>query len=129
MSLQLTIRTPAGVLFEGPVASVRAEDSSGGFGIRPGREDVVAVLPPGLLVFRDGEGEGFVALSGGLLSLERGACKVTARDAVLSRSLDDVAERLEALEAQRARRTGSRRDVLDQLAKEALRRMVREVRR
>jgi F-type H+-transporting ATPase subunit epsilon len=126
--LHLSIRTPGGVLFDGPVVRVRAEDASGWFGLRPGREDVVAVLPPGLLLFQDEEGEGFVALSSGLLSLEGGLCRVTAREAVLSRSLEDVAERLEALQRLRSQQARTHRDVLHQLAREALRRMVREAR-
>lgn len=128
MSLHLSIRTPGGLLYDGPVEAVRAEDASGWFGLRPRREDVVAVLPPSLLAFRDAEGEGFVAHAGGLLSLQAGACKVTAREAVFSRSLEDVAVRLDELQRLRSRRTGTRRDVLHQLAREALRRMGREAR-
>lgn len=128
MTLRLTIRTPGGLLFDAPVTSVRAEDASGWFGLRPGREDVVAVLPPGLLLFTDEAGEGYVALSGGLLALEAGVCRVTAREAVISRSLDDVAERLDELQRLRGRQSDTRRDVLHQLAREALRRMVGELR-
>lgn len=126
MTLRLTIRTPGGLLFDAPVAAIRVEDASGWFGVRPGREDVVAALPPGLLLFVDGEGEGFVALAGGLLSLERGVCRVTTREAVLSRSLDDVGERLGELQRLRGHQADTRRDVLHQLAREALRRMVQE---
>ena len=129
MTVRLVIRTPTGVLFDGPVGSIRAEDTSGWFGIRPGREGVVAALPAGLLLFRDEQGEGFVAHLGGLLSLDADDCRVTTREAVLSRALDDVAQRLEELQAQRGRRRVVHRDVLTQLAREALRRMVREVRR
>lgn len=128
MTLRLAIRTPGGLLFDGPVTAVRAEDASGWFGVRPGREDVVAVLPPGLLLFVDDSGEGFVALAGGLLSLERGVCRVTTREAVLSRSLEDVGDRLGELQRLRGQQADTRRDVLHQLAREALRRMVREAR-
>jgi F-type H+-transporting ATPase subunit epsilon len=129
VSLHLSIRTPVGLVFEGPVSAVRAEDRSGWFGVRPGREDLVAALPPGLLLFRDGDGEGFVALSGGLLSLKAGDCRVTAREAVLSRSLEDVAARLQELQALRGRQSEQQRDVLHRLAREALRRLVLEARR
>ena len=80
----------------GEVASVVAEDRDGWFGIRPGRADLVALLPAGLLVFRDPgpEGaEGFVALSGGVLDLAGSRCRVLAGDAVLSRSLEDIGAR------------------------------------
>lgn len=129
MPFTLTVRTPGGLVYDAEVESLRAEDLSGWFGVRPGREDVVAVLPPGLLLVKDGEGEGLVALSGGLLSLERGVCRVMAREAVVSRDLSEVAERLAALQRQRGERSAQRRDALERLAREALRRMVRGGRR
>lgn len=129
MTLRLTLRSPAGLLFAGEVDAVRAEDASGSFGLRPGHEGLVAVMPPGLLLFRDAQGEGFLAHVGGLLSLDADDCRVTVREAVLSRHLDDVAEQLEALQARRSRRREVQRDVLSQLAREVLRRLVREVRR
>lgn len=128
MSLTLKVRTPSGVTFEGPVSAIRAEDASGWFGLRTGREEVIAILPPGLLVFRDADGEGFIALSGGLLSLEGGVCQVTSRDATLSRNLDDVAEQLERAQQKRLERTEELRDALEKLAREALRRMMRRER-
>jgi F-type H+-transporting ATPase subunit epsilon len=125
----LSIRTPQGIVFSGEVLAVRAEDESGWFGVRPGREDVVAVMPPGLLMLRDEQGEGFVAHAGGLLSVHGGSCRVTAREAAFTRALDDVAGRLEDLLRLRAARAEVQRDVLDRLAREALRRIVRERRR
>lgn len=129
MGFPLTIRTPAGLAYEGEVEALRAEDTSGWFGVRAGREDLVAVLPPGLLLLRDAAGEAFVALSGGLLSVERGACQVTAREAVLSRDLAQVAGRIDALQRRRGVQAAVQRDVLDRLAREALRNLVREGRR
>lgn len=35
MTLRLSIHTPGGLLFDGPVNALRAEDSSGWFGVRP----------------------------------------------------------------------------------------------
>lgn len=122
MTLVLRLRTPQGLLLERPVESILAEDLDGWFGIRPGRPDLVAVLPAGLLAFRDAEGEGFVALGSGLLDLRGGECRVMCRDAVFTRDLAGVAERVEALQRSRHERTRALRGVLSDLARESLRR-------
>lgn len=122
-TLRFMIRSPSGLLVDQDVLSICAEDLDGFFGIRPGRADVMAVLPPGLLVFRDMSSETFVALSGGLLSMQRGVCRVAARDAVASRNLADIASVLEAHLTRRRKRRAMLRDVLDDLATEAIRRL------
>lgn len=126
--LSLALRTPAGLLYEGPVQAVVAEDLSGWFGIRPGRADLVAVLAPGLLVLRDEQGEAFAALSGGLLDLRGGLCRVLAREARVSRALPTLADELAAHLRSRRERGAARRVALDDLAREALRRLSREAR-
>ena len=122
-TLTLALRTPTGLLCEREVRAVVAEDLSGWFGILPGRADLVAALPPGLLVFRHDEGEGFVALAGGLLNLARGRCTVMAREAVLTDRLEALTEVLSLHVERRRRRSEAQRDVLDRLAREALRRV------
>lgn len=123
MKLRLMLRTPQGLLCDREVHALCVEDEAGWFGILPGRRDIIACLPPGLLTFRDAEGEMFVALSSGLLDLRDGVCRVMVRDAKLGRSLQDVTEALEqTLNARRAR--GQRRtDVFADLEREALRRL------
>lgn len=123
--VHLLLRTPSGLLLDREVQAVVAEDRSGWFGVRPGCADLVAVLPPGLLTFRDEEGEGFVALSGGLLDLRGADCRVVARDAVLSRRLEDVAAALEAHLDKRRRGQERQRGVLHDLVREALRRLAK----
>ena len=126
-ALSLELRTPNGLLVHQPVLSVTAEDNSGWFGIAPGRADLTAVLPPGLLTFRDAEGEVFVALASGLLDLRDGRCRVMAREAVVSRNLDELADQLEAHLRGRNARRDTQRGVMDELVREALRRMAKEV--
>lgn len=128
MSLRLMLRTPQGLLCDREVLSVCAEDEAGWFGILPGRQDVIACLPPGLLTFRDADGEMFVALSSGLLELRGAICRVIVRDARWSRSLDDVAAALaRALQTRKTR--GQRRSgVFADLEREALRRLGAEQR-
>ncbi|MBK6515279.1 MAG: F0F1 ATP synthase subunit epsilon [Polyangiaceae bacterium] len=127
-ALRLALRSSSGLLFDGPVEAISAEDQSGWFGVLPGREDLIAVLPPGLLMFRDEQGEAFVALAGGLLDLRRERCRVLARDALVERSLDEVAGRVETLLTLRRQAGARRRSVVDDLAKEAMRRLALEVR-
>lgn len=123
--LRLGVRTPVEKVFEGPVTSIRAEDLDGWFGIRSGRRDLAAVLPAGLLLFEDGVGEGFVAIAGGLLDLRGDRCRVAAREAVLARDLGEISELVERNVRARRRRSEAQRDVFDDLAREALRRLSR----
>lgn len=126
--LTLQLRTPAGLLADQDVRSIVAEDASGYFGILPGRLDLVAALPASLLRFVDTEGEAFVALSGGLLALRNGVCRVTAREAELTRDLDVVAQQLDAAFALRTQRAETRRGALFDLEREAMQRVARKLR-
>lgn len=126
-TLSLQLRTPNGLMVDQPVLSITAEDNNGWFGVAPGRADLIALLPPGLLLFRDEEGEVFVALAGGLLDLHDGRCRVMARQAVVSRDLDEIADQLEAHLGGRSARRETQRTVMDELVREALRRMAKEV--
>lgn len=126
MTFPLRLRTPKGLVFDGPVSSVVAEDLDGWFGISPGRADFVAALPPGLLVLRDEEGEAFVAMAGGLLSLRSGECRVMARNVVMSRKLETIADEVEKLLEERRQRRGDRVAAIHDLVREALKRLLRE---
>lgn len=124
--LRLRLRTPQGVQLDRPVRRVTAEDHSGWFGIWPRREDLIAALPPGLLVFEDEEGEAFVALSGGLLDLRGDTCHVLVGRAQVSRDLDAIAEEVGHQAARRRASAELHRGVVGELAREAVRRLVQE---
>lgn len=126
--IHLLVRTPHGLLLDEEVQAIAAEDLDGWFGVRPGRAPLVAVLPAGLLVARDTSGERFVALSGGLLHVEADACRVMAKDAVVTRELDAVPERFSALFEARAARRRVQEDIVVELSREALRRLAEEAR-
>jgi len=128
MTLALKVRTPNGLLLDADVKRVIAEDLDGWFGIAPGRVDLVAALPPGLLIYRDEEGEGFVALEGGLLDLRSGECRVMARNALLTRDLAQVAARVDELVQSREDRRRSAAGVLNELVREAMNRLARGMR-
>ena len=122
--LTLEVRSPDGVLYEGPVSAIRAEDHEGWFGILPGRRDIVASLPPGIVLFEDGRGEGFIAVSRALLSLDGASCRVLAPEARLARDVGEAARALATLRDSRRERSERRRDAMKSLEREALRRMV-----
>lgn len=122
-SLRLEVRTLDGILHDGPVSSIRAEDRDGWFGILPGRQDVIATLPPGLLLFEDRAGRGFLAVTRALLSLTGGTCRVLAPEAGIAREIDEAARILADLRASRRERSRRHHEVMAGLEREALRRM------
>ncbi|MGF1465540.1 MAG: F0F1 ATP synthase subunit epsilon [Sandaracinaceae bacterium] len=124
-ALRLIVHCPDGVLLDAPVHAVRAEDRDGWFGILPGRRDLVATLPPGLVVLRDEAGEGYVAVSGGLLALRDGTCRVLVREARVARDVDEAARALAELRAAKRTRSARMRAIVERLEIEALRRMAR----
>ena len=124
--LELTIRTPLGLLLSASVDRIQAEDRAGWFGIRPGRLDLVSVLLPGLLLYADRAGEGYVAIAGGLLDLRGGVCRVMTSHAVVSRQLEKLADEVDRLAAQRRGHAELVESVLGALAREAYLCAVRE---
>ena len=72
--LRLTIATPAALLVDADdVASVRAEDDSGAFGVLPGHADLLTVLPPRSCAGRARRrAQRFCAVSGGVLTVTGG---------------------------------------------------------
>ncbi|MDE2050789.1 MAG: F0F1 ATP synthase subunit epsilon [Gammaproteobacteria bacterium] len=93
--MRLDITTPfTTVLRTEAAVHVRAEDSSGAFGILPGHADFLTVLSVSVLTWRDmGNREHYVAVRGGMLSVHDGrSVSVAAPEAVAGEDL----HRLEA---------------------------------
>jgi F-type H+-transporting ATPase subunit epsilon len=93
--MRLTISTPLTILADIPdVAHVRAEDSSGAFGVLPGHADFLTVLATSVVSWRDRHGgEHHAALRGGVFEVRAGRdVSIATREAVLG---DDL-ERLES---------------------------------
>jgi F-type H+-transporting ATPase subunit epsilon len=91
--MRLTLIIPARVLLDlDQVASVRAEDASGQFGIWPHHADLITVLTVSVLSWRrlDG-GADFAAVRGGVLTVAGGEVRVATPEAVLADSLDALA--------------------------------------
>ncbi len=91
-SLSLRVTTPmAIVLDETGIASLRAEDASGDFGILPGHADFLTAIDAGVLRWRRAGGDWrFCALRGGIFRVTGGArVEIACREAVPG---DDLAE-------------------------------------
>lgn len=125
--LRLLARTPVELLLDVPVTRVIAEDLDGWFGIAPGRADLVAVLPPGLLTFTEGQHERILGHAGGLLDLRSGECRVIVGDAVVTDSLEEIDDALDTLLSGRSRKRGIHEALSHDLAKEILRRLAVEL--
>ena len=78
--MRLSVSTPlATIVRTDEVARVRAEDSTGAFGILSGHADFLTVLTISVLSWRDGRGcEHHVAVRGGMLAVRDGNMIVVA---------------------------------------------------
>jgi F-type H+-transporting ATPase subunit epsilon len=91
--MKLSITTPfATVLQTDAVVDIRAEDSSGAFGILQGHADFLTVLTVSVLTWRDARRhEHYVAVRGGMLSVqENGAVIVTTPEAIAGEDLHSL---------------------------------------
>lgn len=79
--MKLRILLPTSVLLDEEVEAVVAEGTDGEFGILPRHQDMVACLVPGVLTYRAGGTERFVAVHSGVLVKAGGTVEVSARDA------------------------------------------------
>lgn len=130
-ALHLTITTPlAIVLDEVDVASLRAEDASGDFGIRPGHADFLTVIDAGVLRWRAADGPWrYCALRGGVLSVEGGrSVRVACREATVGNDLGALQARIahERTEAREALLRARSQDT--RLHARAIRQLMRELR-
>lgn len=74
------------------IASLRAEDESGGFGILPGHADLLTVLPPSVVSWRhQDERSGCCAVRGGIMTVRDGtSVSIATRQAQLGQDLDQL---------------------------------------
>jgi F-type H+-transporting ATPase subunit epsilon len=131
MMMRLLITAPTAVVADyADVASLRAEDESGGFGILDGHADLLTVLPVSVVSWRRAGGEvGYCAVRRGVLSVQGGKeIAIATREAELGTDLDaletSVLARFRAdAEAERSGRVAAVR-----LSTQAIRRIVEALR-
>ncbi|HHH31120.1 MAG TPA: F0F1 ATP synthase subunit epsilon [Polyangiaceae bacterium] len=114
--MRLRISTPMAVVVDTDQAHhVRVEDKSGALGVLAHHADLLTVLEPSVLTWRDGDGtEHHVALRGGVFSVVDGSVAVATREAVPGDDLialeEEVVTRFRAArEAEIAARLGTAR--------------------
>lgn len=89
--MRLVVTTPRNLILDiREVRSVRAKDASGGFGILTGHADLLTVLPPSILSYRDeADAEHYVGLVGGVLVVRGGdEVLVASPEAMVGDDLD-----------------------------------------
>lgn len=97
--MELRITTPLEVVLEArAVASIRAEDRSGGFGILAGHADLLTVIEAGVLHWREAAGPWrYCAVRGGVLRVSGGqVVTVACREAVPGEDLAELEAGLHA---------------------------------
>jgi len=95
VALTLTIVTPQGTAFDGPVESVVVPGSEGDFGVLPGHERFLSPVRIGELEVRNPEGR-WAAVSDGFADVDAGRV-------VLMVDSCEFAENIDAARAERAR--------------------------
>ncbi len=87
--MRLRVVTPLSVVVDEDADSLRAEDASGSFGIRPGHAPFLTALTISILSWRNAGAERFCALRGGVLTVTGGnTVAIATREAVAG---DDLA--------------------------------------
>lgn len=112
------------------VASLRAEDESGGFGILQGHADLLTVLPPSVLTWRHIDGRtGFCAVRRGVLTVRAGReIAVAARQAQIGADLETLEGVVLARFAAEAEAEAGARVAMARLHVEAIRRIITALR-
>jgi F-type H+-transporting ATPase subunit epsilon len=114
MWMRLIITTPTTIaLDESSVRYIRAEDPSGAFGIARGHADFLTTLSICVVGWRNGGGEHYVAVRGGVLRVRGGkSVEIATREAVTDDDLahlrsEVLAAMAQNVEVERSARAGA----------------------
>jgi F-type H+-transporting ATPase subunit epsilon len=129
--MRLRIATPARMVVDAlDVRHVRAEDTTGAFGVLPGHADFVTKLSVAVLTWRDNRGaEHHVALRGGVFHVHGGqTIEVASPEAVRGDRLDELAHAVLAQMRESAQAEAKARTRAAQLHASVVRHLYRYVR-
>jgi F-type H+-transporting ATPase subunit epsilon len=114
--MRLFVITPTEIAVDQEAGYVRADDSSGAFGIAPGHTDLLTTLEVCVVRWRDQHNtEHYVAVRGGVLRVNGGQrVEIASREAIVSDNLERLRERILSvmkrnLEAEFSARAGALR--------------------
>lgn len=130
-ALHLTITTPAVLLVDSDdIASLRAEDASGSFGILPSHADLLTMLTPSVVRWRTVAGHtGFCAVKGGVVTVSQGRrVAIACREGIVGDSLQTLEKRVRAVRAEQVEADRRARVAQAQLHARAVRQLVRYLR-
>jgi len=115
------------VLSESGIVSLRAEDASGSFGIRPGHADLLTVLNVGVLSWTLASGQTrYCAVRRGVLMVTQGRhIDVATREALIDDQLKRLSQTVLTRFRQRDETEQERRNAHQQFELQALREMLR----
>jgi F-type H+-transporting ATPase subunit epsilon len=116
MSLTLEIITPSGRVLK-TVDSLRAEDLSGSFGILARHLDLLTVLRPCIVIYKREGQEGYLAVNGGILKVEKGAVTIASREAVEGVNLSELRATVESDFAKKAEKEATFMDLISNMEK------------
>jgi F-type H+-transporting ATPase subunit epsilon len=89
--MQVRLRLPSSVLFDGAATQLQAEAEDGGFGILPNHVDFVTALVPSVLLLTEPDGrERFFGLDEGVLVKKGHTVEVAARRGIESEDLESL---------------------------------------
>jgi F-type H+-transporting ATPase subunit epsilon len=81
--MKLTILTPTATVRElDGVQRIRATDATGDFGVHPGHVDLITILEPSVLDYTAAGETTYVAVAGGVLTVESGRVTVLTQEAI-----------------------------------------------
>ncbi|GBE36783.1 ATP synthase epsilon chain [bacterium BMS3Bbin07] len=89
-TFRFTVITPMSIILDEEVGFLRAEDSTGSFGILPNHTEFITILTPSVVIYRIGEREGYLAVNGGIFRFASNAATLSTRIAVSGDSLDTL---------------------------------------
>ncbi|NOY39263.1 MAG: hypothetical protein GXO95_03265 [Nitrospirae bacterium] len=89
-TFRFRVITPMSIVLDAEVGFLRAEDSTGSFGILPNHTEFITFLTPSIVIYRIGEKEGYIAVNGGIFRFSSNVATLSTRTAVSGDSLDTL---------------------------------------
>ncbi len=87
---RLKIHIPSAMVFDEDIDFLRAEDSTGSFGILPKHTDFLTILKPSVLIIKKQGKEMYFAVKGGILSFRENTAVITTESAIKGEAIEDL---------------------------------------